>query len=290
MNLARPTLELDAGRLDEAPWLLNCVNGTVDLRTGTLRPHRRDDYLTKSTGIVYDPDARSELWERVLDRALPDPTVRDFLHRAAGYTAAGCTGEDVVLLIYGVTRTAKGTVQSPIAKALGEYAAVGALDMLAKRDKGADPDRATPGLVKLRGARMVSIYETGRNLRLNDALLKTLSGSDEIAARQIFEAEITFKPQFTLWIASNYRPGVPDDDDAIWERLREIPFDVQIPVPSATRRCASGSAIRQTAGRRSCAGSSKARSPISARGYAHPTACDPRRPTTARRWTRSGRS
>jgi putative DNA primase/helicase len=228
LDLARVYLEIALDDLDADPFLLNCANGTIDLHRGELRPHRREDFLTKTTGIVYDATARSELWEHVLERALPDSPVREFLQRCAGYTALGCKGEDVILVAHGQTRTAKGTVQGAIAAALGEYGETAGLEALAERDR-MDGSRPRPELVKLRGARMVNIYETGRELRLNDALVKSLAGSDEIAVRDLHKPEIRFRPTFLFWIATNYRPRIRDDDDAIWARIREVPFTVQIP-------------------------------------------------------------
>jgi len=228
LALARPLLALGPDALDPRPWLLTVANGTVDLRTGELRPHRRDDYLTRLTPVRYDPHARSEEWERVLDRALPDAEVREWVQRAAGYTACGETGEDVLLLVHGPTRTAKGTVQGAIAAALGEYAVTAGLEDLAER-KHRDGRAPRPELVRLRGARMVSIYETGRSMRLDHELVKTLAGSDPITARGLHRDPITFRPEATVWLATNHRPRVDADDDALWERLREVPFRVQIP-------------------------------------------------------------
>jgi putative DNA primase/helicase len=154
----------------------------------------------------------------------------------------------VLFLIHGPTRTAKGTVQGALAAMLGDYAQTAELDALAERDRAATP---RPDLVRLRGARMVSIYETGRNLRLDAALVKSLTGSDPIAARDLYRRPIEFLPEFALWIATNHRPQMPHDDDALWERVREIPFRAQIPEderdPSVRERLAdpeeSGAAI-----------------------------------------------
>lgn len=226
LNLARPLLELADDRLDADPWLLNCANGTVDLRTGELRPHQREDFLTRTTGIAYDPKARSDLWERVLERALPDRGAREWLQRVGGYTACGRGGERVVVVIVGPTSTAKGTIQSACASALGDYAVTAGLDDLAERDRAGG---ARPELARLRGARMVSIYETAASLRLAPALVKTLAGSDPVTVRTLYREPITFVPAFTIWLATNHRPRVPADDDAIWERLREVRFEAQIP-------------------------------------------------------------
>lgn len=229
MQLARPLLEVDEKAIDGDPWLLNCANGTVDLRSGVLREHRREDYITKTTGILYDEKAELPLWLQVLERALPDEEARRFLQKCAGYTACGQCGEDVLLLIHGPTRTAKGTVQNAIANALGEYASTAGLEDLTERDSRRGGGGARPEIAKLRGSRMVSIYETRARMRLEAAMVKSLAGSDPITVRDLYSKPITFVPQFTLWIATNHRPRVPEDDDALWERIRELPFVAQIP-------------------------------------------------------------
>ena len=226
ISLAECELPVKADELDQDPWLLNCVNGTLDLRTGELRKHGPEDLITKLAPVEYDPDARSELWERVLAHALPDENVRTFFQKLVGYTITGRTGEDIFALIHGPTRTSKGTVQEAIATMLGDYAITAELDVLAERSRAGGP---RPELTRLRGARMVSIYETSRRMALSASLVKTLAGSDPVTARALYQDPITFKPAAKIWLATNHLPKVPSDDDALWERIREIPFDVTIP-------------------------------------------------------------
>ena len=153
--------------------------------------------------------------------------MRRFAQKLAGYTCCGDTGEDVCVILHGPTRTAKGTFQEALAETLGDYALTAELDLLTERDRpGCGP---RPELVRLRGARMVSIYETSGRLKLSASLVKSLAGSDPITARDLHAKPITFRPQATLWLATNYRPHAPSDDDALWERIREVPFDVFIP-------------------------------------------------------------
>ncbi len=228
LRLARsePGIAAHSSEFDAKPDLLNTANGTLDLSTGRLRWPNPADRLTKVSPAEFHPTATSPLWDRVLDRAMPDEGGRRDLQKAAGYTLLGRKTLDVAFLIYGPTRTAKGTVQGAIAKTLGEYAVTAELDALAERDRAAAP---RPDLVRLRGARMVSVYETARTLRLDAALVKSLAGSDPITARDLFRAPVEFLPEFVLWMATNHRPQMPHDDDALWERLREIPFRMQIP-------------------------------------------------------------
>ena len=226
LNLARPHLETPVDKLDADPWVLNALNGTIDLRTAMLRPHRREDLLTKVAPVEYDRNAKSELWGRFLERAIPDPDARWFFQKAAGYSLPGVTGEDVLLVVHGPPRTGKGTSQDALASALGDYALTAGLDDFGERDRSGGP---RPDLVRLRGARMVSVYETSARFRLSAALIKTLCGSDPVTARAMYREPVTFLPQCTFWIATNHRPRVPNDDEALWERIRELPFETVIP-------------------------------------------------------------
>jgi putative DNA primase/helicase len=226
ISLAECELTVSANELDQNPWLLNCANGTLDLRTAKLRAHDSKDLITKLAPVVYDPGATSPLWERVIDHALPNEDVRMFFQKLVGYTLTGITGEDIFALIHGPTRTSKGTVQEAIATMLGDYAITCELDFLTERNRAGGP---RPELTRLHGARMVSIYETSRHMKLSASLVKTLAGSDPVTARALYKAPITFKPAAKIWVATNHRPNVPSDDDALWQRIREIPFDVTIP-------------------------------------------------------------
>jgi putative DNA primase/helicase len=191
-----------------------------------LRSHNPADLITKLAPVHYDFTARSDLWDSVLTHALPNEEVRDYFQKVAGYTLTGRTGEDIFVLIHGPTRTSKGTVQEAVATMLGDYAITCELDMLAERNRAGGP---RPELTRLRGARMVSIYETSRRMALSASLVKTLAGSDPVTARALYQAPITFKPAAKIWLATNHLPKVPADDDALWERIREIPFEVTIP-------------------------------------------------------------
>jgi putative DNA primase/helicase len=226
ISLAECDLLVNADKLDQNPWLLNCANGTVDLKTGELRKHDPKDLITRLAPVEYDPVAKSKLWSRVITRALPNQDVRRFFRKLVGYTITGMTGEDIFALIHGPTRTSKGTVQEAIAAMLGDYAITAGLDLLAERNRAGGP---RPELTRLLGARMVSLYETSRRMVLSASLVKTLTGSDPVTARTLYKMPITFKPAAKIWVATNHLPKVPADDDALWERIREIPFEVAIP-------------------------------------------------------------
>ena len=226
ISLARAELPVSPEDLDTHSRLLNVLNGTIELDSCTLREHRARDLITKLAPVEFDPAARSETWTRVIEHAMPQKPVRRFAQKLSGYTLSGETGEDVFVSIHGPTRTGKGTFQDALSATLGDYAVTAELDLLAERDRPGGP---RPELVRLRGARMVSVYESSRRLKLSASLVKSLAGSDPITARDMFSKPITFRPQAKLWVATNYRPKAPNDDDALWERIRELPFRTMIP-------------------------------------------------------------
>lgn len=159
VNLAASELPVvqAADRLDAQPWLLTVRNGTIDLRTGEIRPQDPADLITKLAPVTYDPDARSERWEGLLDRITDnDQELRGFLQRVAGYTVAGATDEEILAFPHGPGATGKTTAVEAIKAALGEYAVTSDFEtFLARRgDAGIRNDVA-----RLAGARMVASVE-----------------------------------------------------------------------------------------------------------------------------------
>jgi putative DNA primase/helicase len=218
---------VDAMQLDANPMLFNAGNGTIDLKTGELREHRRDDLLTKITPVAYDPEARSEMWEAFLARTTGnDDELTGFLRRAFGYTLTGHTGEEVLFFAHGPTATGKSATLDAGKAVLGEYAAVADFETFLKRhgDAGVRNDVA-----RLAGARFVLSIEVDDGKALAEGLLKLLTGGDTVAARFLYRETFEFQPRFKLWLAANSRPRVSADDAAIWRRILQLPFVHVIP-------------------------------------------------------------
>jgi putative DNA primase/helicase len=227
LSLARSSFAVPVDDLDALPRQLPCPNGVVDLRTRMVRKARPEDRVTRVAAVDYNPEARSELWDRVVARALPDPGTRQHFRRIIGYIACGDPTEDIVPVIHGPTASMKGTTLGAISAAFGDHASTLGLEDLAEREK--NPGGARPELVRLRGRRLAIAHETGRRLRLDDALLKSIAGGDKISARALYQAPIEFTPTFTVLIVGNFRPSISASDDAVWRRILEIPFGAQVP-------------------------------------------------------------
>lgn len=226
-RLARSHLDVvtAVGSLDDRPWLLACANGTVDLRTGTLRPAARDDLLTRISPTSYDPGAACLRWETFLAEVLPDPEVRGLVQRAVGYSLTGSVREHRMFVLHGRGRNGKGVLIETLRSIIGDYVQQLPTEaLLAKPASGG----AQPDIARLPGARMATVVEIDEGRDLAGALVKQLTGGDTIAARHLYQGFFEFRMQAKAWMVVNHKPGVRGDDDGIWRRLVLVPFDVQV--------------------------------------------------------------
>jgi len=218
LGLTRP-----ADAFDSSQWLFNCMNGTIDLKSGRLQPHRREDFLTKISPVVFDPDARDARWEQFLLEAMGgDPEMVTFLQRCAGYALTGDTSEEKVFLLLGCGGSGKSTFLEALRSSLGDYAHVSPGEtFLENRNQGG----ATPEIAALVGVRLVAASELPEGRRLNAALLKSLSGGEAVSARRLYHDPFTFTPRCKIVIAGNDAPHVSDQDSGFWRRCLRVPFE-----------------------------------------------------------------
>lgn len=213
--------------LDSNPWLLNCLNGKVDLRTGELREHRREDLITKLAPVEYDPNAKFELWDRFLTEATGgDQELMRFLQRAAGYSLTGEIDEEKLFFVHGPAAAGKSTFLEALKAAMGDYASTADFETFLSRQQVGGPRN---DIARLAGARLVVSIEVDEGKRLAEGLLKTLTGGDTVTARFMYRESFEFKPQMKLWLAANHAPKVSDDDEAMWRRILRVPFERVIP-------------------------------------------------------------
>lgn len=211
---------------DRDPELLNCANGVVNLRTGEIAPHDRALMITRLAPVDYRPDARSDRFDAFLERVLPDEEVRGFVGRAAGYSITGYATEEVLFFPYGDSNTGKSTLLRAVQGVLGDYAATADFEALLEESKASG---AREQLARLRGRRYVLSVEIKESAKLAENILKWITGQDVVVARHLYGHSFEFLPAFTLWIASNHRPRADSEDNAVWRRIHQLPFDVVIP-------------------------------------------------------------
>lgn len=217
----RHAVTIDA--LDADPWLLNTPGGVLDLRTGALRPSNPSDLITKITAAAPMPECPT--FQRVLERALPDVEVREYVQRLVGYCLTGEVRENIVALVYGTGGNGKSLIFNAIRYALRDYAITLGSEVLMESHN----DRHPTEIAVLRGARMALCSEVDSGRRWNEARLKRLSGGDPITARLINRDPFEFQPTHKLIILANAKPGLRTVDEAIRRRIHLIEFSQTIP-------------------------------------------------------------
>src|SRR5918993_447904 len=220
LSQARPYLAVGMEELDRDPWLVNCQNGTLDLRTGKLKAHDPADRITKIVPVDYDPDAPCPRFKQFLKEALVDETVIKFVKRYSGYTLTGITRERLLAILYGFGKNGKTTLVELLHEVLGDYARNTDVEtLLIKKYQGVGNDVAA-----LKGARFVSAAEVEQGRRLAESKIKQLTGRDTVTARFLFGEYFEFVPEFKLWLSTNNKPIIRGTDDAIWDRIALVPF------------------------------------------------------------------
>ncbi|MCR9093491.1 MAG: phage/plasmid primase, P4 family [bacterium] len=224
---SEPGIAASPDDFDADPWALNAQNCVVDLRSGDTMTNHPNDMCSMVAGTVYDETQRSKLWEDCVERWLPDPEVREFVHRAVGYSLIGMTLEEVLFILWGSGANGKSRFVETLRAALGDYAKNTPAETLMASQKGSGG--ISNDVARLKGARFVSASESDENRRLNEAKVKALTGGDTITARFMWAEHFEFTPAFSVWLSTNHKPVITGQDLGIWRRIKLVPFNVTIP-------------------------------------------------------------
>ncbi|CAH0445289.1 phage/plasmid primase, P4 family [Ralstonia pseudosolanacearum] len=217
-----------ADEWDADVWALNTPGGVVDLRTGNLRAHRREDRMTKVTTAT--PRGRNgegcPSWLAFISDITGGNTeLAAYLQRMVGYCLTGVTSEHALFFLYGTGANGKSVFLNVLATILGDYAANAPMDTF----MDVRGDRHPTDLAGLRGARLVSSIETEQGRRWNESKVKSITGGDKVSARFMRQDFFDYWPQFKLLVAGNHKPSIRNVDEAMKRRLHLIPFTVTVP-------------------------------------------------------------
>jgi putative DNA primase/helicase len=223
---ALPEVAIHSTSLDADPWLLNCQNGTLNLKAFELQPHKPEDLITKMVQAPYDPDAKCPVWDGFISRIMGNDQAKiQFLQRILGYTLTGDTSEQCMFIFHGPGANGKTTLIEVLRELLADYARHTTTASLL--NSTSSPIRND--LARLYSTRLVSAVEVGMGKKLDEALVKQLTGGDQVTARFLYKEFFEFQPHFKLIIAANHKPEIRGVDHGIWRRIILIPFDVTIP-------------------------------------------------------------
>ena len=222
-------LRISASEFDRNPYLINCLNGTYNLSDFSFREHKWSDFLTMQTSFKHtiSRDVKSERWEKFIDEITEgDKDKAEFLQRALGYSILGLSNEECMFILHGkTTRNGKSTLLNTIETLLDDYAKVAPVGMICKGDRKKDAEAASPTLASLKGKRFVTMSESNEYGSLDEEKIKQLTGGEQISARHLHQAPITYTPQFSLWLSCNDLPMVTDKSLFASERIKVIEFN-----------------------------------------------------------------
>lgn len=225
-------------QLDRHSMAFNVPNGTLSLKSGELVPAKRDYFITKLSPVEYTQNADCMMWQKFLDDIFGgDRELIRYIQKAVGYSMTGDTSEQCVFFLYGTGRNGKSTFLDVLREIFGEYVSnIQPETIMVKNSMG---NGINSDIARLKGARMVTTVEPNEGVRLNEGLIKQLTGDDAVTARKLYGNEFEFKPEFKLWMATNHKPIIRGTDDGIWRRIHMVPFTVQIPVDKVDRQLKS---------------------------------------------------
>ena len=243
LEFLKPRVAVKIDDLDSDLFSFNVANGTIDLRTGALRPHDRADLITKLSAIEYSPDAPAPRWEQFLDEVFAGDAkqadasdakqagadVIGYVQRLFGYALTASQRDHVLAFLCGPGSNGKSVLTRLMLSVAGEYGQV-APESLFMKQYG---DQIPVDVARLRGARLVVASESQEAERLDEGKVKKLSGSDPISARFMRQNIFEFQPSHHLFLQSNHRPVIAGQDFGIWRRIKLINFGVRFADPEA---------------------------------------------------------
>jgi len=218
-----PNMSVTEDQLDKHWWLLNTPDCVVDLRNGKRMKHSPDMMMTRITSVSMKAGPAAT-WKKFLDRVLEgDADLAKFLAAASGYSMTGTTREQVLFLMWGEGQNGKTTFLEAIRNIMGDYSLNTPFDTFTSTGGGPRND-----IARLAGVRFTLATEGDEGSRLNESLVKRLTGGDVITSRYLYAEYFDYVPRFKIWLATNYRPRIRGSDFAIWRRIRLVPFIAKI--------------------------------------------------------------
>lgn len=222
---AHPDLAITSRDLNTDPWLINTRNCTINLQTGAMHEHRREDLINRIAGCDYLPEALTPTFDAFLNSSMPNQDMQDFLQRVVGYSATGSNQEQVFFVHYGAGGNGKSVFLEAVRAALGDYAQ--AAESATFISEPNERSSSIPNdLARLDGVRSVFVPDVPQGGKWKDGIIKQITGGDTIAARYLHKEFFDFEPVAKIHVRANHRPKA-EDDDGFWRRARLIPWEVQ---------------------------------------------------------------
>jgi putative DNA primase/helicase len=238
-----PRIRVDRRTLDADPYLLGTQGGILNLRTQALiKHHPRERLVTSSVGVRYIPGAECPRWLAFIEQITqtrhetkkgkvfyePDAEQAAFMQLLAGYILSGANPERLIFFLFGEGRNGKSVFIETMLRLMGDYGYPAKSELIMTSRAARDAESAQPFMLQLRGRRYITAAEVREGMELDAALVKTLTGGDEWVVRGLHAQPVRFTVFGKFVIRCNLRPIIKGGDQAIWDRVVEIPFDLRL--------------------------------------------------------------
>lgn len=223
---------------DRDPYLFNTVSGYIDLNNRHLMKHNPSKMMSKMSYSEYNPEADCQQWIKFLNEIFQgDQELIDYIQRAIGYSMSGDVSEQVMFFLVGDGQNGKSVFVNVLNDVMGSYGtAIQPSTLMASNRDGSS---ASPDIARLKGARFVTTSEPNKGMKLDEGIVKQMTGDDKITARHLNAEFFEYKPEFKIWMTTNHKPVIQGTDTGIWRRIVIIPFEYQIPKDKIDKKLTS---------------------------------------------------
>lgn len=225
LEIFKSANQVPASKFDSEPMVMGINGGVIDLYTGMFFRAEPDMYISRSSNLDYDCEAHCPRWIQFIDEiTCGDVEYAKFLQRMVGYILTGRTDEQVLFFLHGHGCNGKSTFMNIIQELMGGYYHQISSDVLLQTNNSSKGPN--PSLAKLIGSRLVVANELPEGSRMDENLVKSMTGNDVIVARQLYaKLELEFTPMFKLIMVGNHKPVIRDTSPGMWRRMILLPFD-----------------------------------------------------------------
>ena len=221
---------------DKDIFLLNTLDGVLNLKNGQLVKHNPNFMMTNSTRCHIDMKNEPKLWKKfMLEISNFSTEMFDYYKRCIGYSLTGSSVEQCYWGMYGDGNNGKSVWQNVMTKMLGDYAITVNINTFAL-EKFSSGSRATPDIARIRGKRMVLTSEPRANTILNESLIKDITGGTQMVARELYGEPFTFYPQCKIWIMCNNMLKITGTTWGDWRRVKKLDLNYIVPPEKIDRQ------------------------------------------------------